>query len=212
MRSTREKFRGIFRTIFYLAPLSMFKTRGLEHQHLETAYLYIHLFFGSLIFIPWICLAIWGFMTSVGCQSNIMRPYIENICIRPYLGPYMEKPIYMAFWEAYHADDGSLSKSIPHADKTFMLGSLVMDDAVSLLRHEVLELDVMSGAFPDMEELSRVLRGSYMIRILGGLANLAFRYRSSHYYGIRSCSSPRPLRPRHIRGERSYVPELSHIL
>ena len=148
MMSIQEALREFLLIFFYQKPVEVFQLRGLQVQHLTTLHHSLYLILQLLLY-QYICLAIWGLVYDVGCPSDSIRPYIENICIRPYLGTYTEKPVYTAFWEDYRADSENSLKFIPYADKTFILGRLVMDDVVTLSRFKTSGLECLSLAFPD---------------------------------------------------------------
>ena len=126
--------------ILYRAPQKVFRSRGLQIYHLQKFYLYAKFIGISFFLIPWVILSIWYLTVHWGCGSSITRPYLNGICLRPYVNPNSGLPWLLEYWDT-SADSDDTPDVLSPSMEALMIGYLDMHDAVAVLRRQASELD-----------------------------------------------------------------------
>lgn len=125
--------------IFYRTPMELLRSRGLHHHHLEAFYVYTSLVRTLFYVFPWIFLLIWYLTVYFGCGSSKARPYLDSLCMRPYLGPHSVLPWYLDYWDTSSKDIDTLDTLSP-SNEALMIGYLDIHDAIVALRLQVSDL------------------------------------------------------------------------
>ena len=135
-----EWCRMISFSILYRAPQRVFRNRNLEVYHLKKFYQYAQLFIISILGIPWMTILIWYLIVHLGCGSLSTRPYLDSMCLRPYVDPNRELPWWVDYWDT-SADSDDTPDTLSPSNEALMIGYLDIHDAVAALRLQASELE-----------------------------------------------------------------------
>lgn len=141
--------------IFYRAPLRVLKTRDVEIYHLAKTYLYAKFVCKSLFVNCWAFLLIWYMTVRLGCGLSMTRPYLDGICLRPWVDPNRDLPWWLDYWNT-SADGDDTPHTLSLSNEAFMTGYLDIHDAVASLRLQASELEALPCI--NCKRLSSILR------------------------------------------------------
>ena len=96
--------------------------------------------FKSLYVGPWAMLFIWYLFVRLGCGSSITRPHLDSICLRPYVDPNRDLPLWLDYWDT-SADGDDYLDTLSPSNEALMIDYLDIQNAVVVLRLQASELE-----------------------------------------------------------------------
>ena len=138
-----EKSRKLGQLIFYKAPLTLTRRRGVQHHHLVIFWQYMWTLFLVFWITPWMLTLVWHSAVIVGCTSYATRNYLEDFCMGPYLSQESKTPWYLDLWDTQGNLTDSGDAPLPAHIESIMIGSTKICDTEIALRREILKIQTL---------------------------------------------------------------------
>ncbi len=145
--------RRINRRIWFEWPKKLPRTKELKDHHLEEFYVYVRILFKGSYLLSWVILFLWYCTVRLGCTSQMFRPHLNSICLRPYVDPNAGLPWYLDYWDT-SAESDDFPDTLSLSNEALMIGYLDIHDIVADWRLQASELKRLpSGLYDNLRKL-----------------------------------------------------------
>ena len=132
-------FNKMAKWMFFLKPMALGRNQAITYNQLQKHYHWINI--GLTIFyrIPWRITIVWYFIVVRGCQTTLMRGFLEDVCTAPFFERENILPWYLDLWDPFRYDNQSIVHDNEPVQK-ILTGHAQLLDTSKALRHQASKL------------------------------------------------------------------------